>query len=122
MSPKFLEKQGTRREMLRSCAGFAGSALLVKLFPETLLSAGVSAFRQQEGAAPIDRLAAMRAQMGATPIEAQPLANNLTLLSGPGGNVAVLKGPDGKILVDTFLLPAWPNLEKTLDALGNGRS
>jgi glyoxylase-like metal-dependent hydrolase (beta-lactamase superfamily II) len=41
------------------------------------------------------------------------------LLSGPGGNVAVLKGPDGKILVDTFLLPAWPNLKRTLDALGN---
>jgi len=122
MSPKFLEKQGTRREMLRSCAGFARSALLVKLFPGTLLSAGVPAFRQQAETAPTDRLAAVRAQMGATPIEAQPLANNLTLLSGPGGNVAVLKGPDGKILVDTFLLPAWPNLEKTLDALGNGRS
>jgi cyclase len=120
MIPKFLEKQGTRREMLRSCAGFARSALLVKLFPGTLLSAGVPAFRQQAETAPTDRLAAVRAQMGATPIEAQPLANNLTLLSGPGGNVAVLKGPDGKILVDTFLLPAWPNLKKTLDALGNG--
>jgi hypothetical protein len=61
----------------------------------------------------------MRAQMGAAPIQAQPLAENLTLLSGPGGNVVVLNGPDGKIVVDTFLMPAWPKLKETLDGLGN---
>lgn len=105
--------------MLRNCAGFAGSALLVKLFPSTLLSAGLPSLRQQAATAPTDPLAAMRAQMGAAPIEAQVLAKNLTLLSGPGGNVVVLNGPDGKILVDTFLLPAWPKLKKTLDGLGN---
>jgi len=78
MSPKFLDKQSTRREMLRNSAGFAGSALLAQL-----------------------------------------LAENLTLLSGPGGNVVVLNGPDGKIVVDTFLLPAWPKLKAALDGLGN---
>jgi cyclase len=31
----------------------------------------------------------------------------------------VLNGPDGKIVVDTFLMPAWPKLKKTLDGLGN---
>jgi hypothetical protein len=51
----------------------------------------------------------MRAQMGSVPIHLQPLAENLTLLSGPGGNVVVLNGADGKIVVDTFLMPAWPN-------------
>ena len=61
----------------------------------------------------------MRAQMGSAPIQAQPLAENLTLLSGPGGNVVVLNGPDGKIMVDTFLLPAWPKLKETLAGLGN---
>ena len=57
--------------------------------------------------------------MGAAPIQAQPLAENLTLLSGPGGNVVVLNGPDGKLVVDTFLLPAWPKLQETLAGLGN---
>jgi cyclase len=109
MSPKFLEKQSTRREMLRNSAGFAGSALLAQLFPASLLSAGVPGLRRQAATAPTDRLAAMRAQMGATPI----------LLSGPGGNVVVLNGPDGKIVVDTFLLPAWPKLKETLDGLGH---
>jgi hypothetical protein len=47
MSPKFLEKQSTRREMLRKSAGFAGSALLAQLFPASLLSAGVPGLRQQ---------------------------------------------------------------------------
>ena len=119
MSAKFLQKQSARREMLRNSAGFAGSALLAQLFPASLLSAGVPGLRQQAATAPTDHLAAMRAQMGATPIQAQPLAENLTLLSGPGGNVVVLNGPDGKIVVDTFLLPAWPKLKETLDGLGN---
>ncbi len=61
----------------------------------------------------------MREQMGSAPIQSQPLADNLTLLSGPGGNVVVLSGPEGKIVVDTFLLPAWPKLKEMLDGLGN---
>jgi cyclase len=119
MSPKFLERQSTRREMLRNSAAFAGSALLARLFPASLLSAGVPDLRQQAATASTDPLAAMRAQMGGAPIQSQPLADQLTLLSGPGGNVVVLNGPDGKIVVDTFLMPAWPKLKKTLDGLGN---
>src|ERR1700686_287370 len=119
MSPKFLEKQSTRREMLWNYAGFAGSALMAQLFPASLLSAGVPGLRQQASTPPTDSLAAMRAQMGSAPIQSQPLAENLTLLSGPGGNVVVLNGPDGKIVVDTFLSPAWPKLKETLDGLGN---
>jgi cyclase len=119
MSPRFLEKQITRRELFRTSAVFAGSALLAQVFPASLLSAGVPGFQQQAATVPTDRLSAMRAQMGATPIQAQPLAENLTLLSGPGGNVVVLHGPDGKVVVDTFLLPAWPKLKETLDGLGN---
>ena len=114
MSPKFLEKQSTRREMLRNSAALTGTAFLAQLFPASLLNAGVPGFKQQTAAAPADHLAAMRAQMGTTPIQAQPLAENLTLLSGPGGNVVVLK-----IVVDTFLMPAWPKLKGTLDGLGN---
>ena len=119
MSSKFMQMQSTRREMLRNSAGFAGSAFLAQLLPASLLSAGVPGVPQQAANAPADRLAAMRGQMGATPIQAQPLAENLTLLSGPGGNVVVLNGPDGKMVVDTFLLPAWPKLKETLDGLGN---
>ena len=74
MSPKGLERQSSRREMLRNSAGFAGSALLAQLFPASLLSAGVPDLRQQSATASTDALAAMRAQMGSAPIQSQPLA------------------------------------------------
>jgi cyclase len=105
--------------MLRNSAAFAGSALLAQLFPASLLGAGVPDLRQQAATPPTDSVAAMRTQMGTVPIQSQPLAENLTLLSGPGGNVVVLNGPDGKIVVDTFLLPAWPKLKENLDGLGS---
>jgi len=79
---------------------------------ETLLPRGV---RTQQTP---DRLSAFRAQVGAAPITTQRLAENLTMLSGPGGNVVVLSGTDGLVVVDTFAAPAWPRLEESLAALG----
>jgi glyoxylase-like metal-dependent hydrolase (beta-lactamase superfamily II) len=87
-----------------------GAGVLVDgLLPRRLASAAAG---QQ------DPLAAFRAQLGAIPIQAQPLAENLTLLSGPGGNVVVLRGPDGMLVVDTFVAPAWPKLQESLKGLG----
>jgi hypothetical protein len=56
MIPSFLQKQNTRRGMLRNCAGFAGSALLAQLFPPSLLNAGVPALCQQAATPPTDSL------------------------------------------------------------------
>jgi hypothetical protein len=61
----------------------------------------------------------MRAQTGTVPIHSQPLAESLTSLSVPLENVVVLNWPDDKIVVDTFLLPAWSILKEDLDRLGN---
>jgi glyoxylase-like metal-dependent hydrolase (beta-lactamase superfamily II) len=112
MDSDSLLKQSTRREMLRNSASFGAGALLAQLFCGSLLRA-VPAHAQQAAPA-VDPLAAIRAQIGAVPIQTQKLAENLTLLSGPGGNVVVLNGPDGKFVVDTFLAPAWPNLKQSL--------
>ena len=73
---------------------------------------------QQPGQDPI---AAQRAAMGAAPIERLTLAPNLTMLSGPGGNVVVLSGPDGKVVVDGFVQTAWMSLKQILDGMGNQR-
>src|SRR6267154_1117148 len=67
-----------------------------------------------------DPTAAFRAQIGAVPIQARQLGDNLTLLSGPGGNVVVLHGSDGLIVVDTFVAPAWPKLQESLAGLAGG--
>ena len=94
----------------------AGGIWFSQFFPKKLLFATTPAFAQQAASAPADPVAAFRAQMGSIPIQAQKLADNLTLLSGPGGNVAVLDGRDGKLLVDTFVSPAWLKLKNALDS------
>jgi glyoxylase-like metal-dependent hydrolase (beta-lactamase superfamily II) len=97
----------TRRDWLRTVSALGAGAVADVLLPRR-------AWLQQ----PQDPLATFRAQIGAAPIKSQPLADNLTLLSGPGGNVVVLHGADGLVMVDTFVAPAWPKLEEALKALG----
>ena len=109
----------SRREVLRGAAVAAGSAFLPSLLPNALARMAALGYGQQAGAAAADPLAAIRAMFGAIPIQSQKLTDNLTLLSGPGGNVAVLGGHDGKLVVDTFVAPAWPKLKDALSALGS---
>ena len=106
----------TRREMLRTAAALTGGALAARFFPSALVRAATPAFPQKKTAA--DQVAAMRAQFGGMPIQTQKLTDSITLLSGPGGNVVVLNGRDGKLLGDTFVMPAWPHLKEALDAIG----
>jgi cyclase len=97
---------GTRREWLRTMAALGAGSLVDALIP---------AWAQQPTQ---DPTAAFRAQIGAVPIKTQPLDEHLTLLSGPGGNVVVLHGSDGLVMVDTFVAPAWPKLQESLATLG----
>lgn len=108
----------TRREILRGTGALAGSCALSHLFPEALAGA-TPRFAQQSGPKPADALAAARARFGKVPIESVKLSDNLTLLMGPGGNVVILNGADGKLLVDTFTQLAWDRFKKTLDDLSN---
>ena len=61
----------------------------------------------------------MRAQLAATPIETVKLSDNLTMLAGPGGNVIVMHGADGKFVVDSFVQAVWGKLKHTLDGISN---
>jgi glyoxylase-like metal-dependent hydrolase (beta-lactamase superfamily II) len=74
----------------------------------------------QAAVAPADAIAALRARMGSVPITTTRLSDRLLMLSGPGGNVVVLHGFEGKLVVDSFMQPAWPQLKSTLDGLGGG--
>src|SRR6202140_1424561 len=118
MKFNFLQKQTSRREMLRGSATLAGSAFLAHLFPATLLRASAAGYAQQ-ASSPAEQLASFRAQFNAVPVETQKLADNVTMFDGPGGPVVALNGPDGKFVVDTFVAPAWPRLKEALDGLGN---
>jgi cyclase len=117
LKSSFLQKQTSRRDILRGSVTLAGSAFLAQLLPTTLLRASAAARAQEPSAA--DLLASMRAKFNAAPLETQRLAEDVTVLSGPGGSVVVLNGSDGKFVVDTFVAPAWPRLKEALDGLGN---
>src|SRR3984885_7471805 len=116
MKSNFLQKQTSRRDILRGSVSLAGSAFLVHLLPAPLLGASAAPAQAPSAA---DLRAKMRAWFNAFPLETQKLADNITMLSGPGGSVVVLNGPDGKFVVDTFVAPAWPRLKEALGGLGN---
>jgi glyoxylase-like metal-dependent hydrolase (beta-lactamase superfamily II) len=47
----------------------------------------------------------------------QNLRRNISVLFGAGGNIAVLTGPDGKLVVDAEIVTARPNVSKALASI-----
>lgn len=50
-------------------------------------------------------------------IAVQPLRRNITVLLGAGGNIAVLTGPDGKLLVDAEIKTAQTKVSEALASI-----
>jgi glyoxylase-like metal-dependent hydrolase (beta-lactamase superfamily II) len=50
-------------------------------------------------------------------VTVQTLRRNITVLLGAGGNIAVLTGPDGKLLVDAEIVSARPNVSAALASI-----
>jgi hypothetical protein len=111
-------KQITRREILQGAGALAGGWALSNIFPGSF-SAGSSAFARSTPAFPIDGVEQARHRFEKVPIESVKLSDDLTLLMGPGGNVVVLNGKDGKLIVDTFTQLAWDRFKKSLDDISN---
>ena len=111
MDSETIFKRTTRREILLATGALAGGWAASHVFP-TVLAGATPRFARQGGATGGDALGAARARFGKVPIESMKLSENLTLLRGPGGNVVVLNGKDGKLLVDTFTQLAWDRFKK----------
>jgi glyoxylase-like metal-dependent hydrolase (beta-lactamase superfamily II) len=103
----------TRRGFLRTTALVGGATLIARYAPGVETPGALG----RQAPAPDPLVEKMRAQMGAAPIETTKLAEGVVMLSGPGGNIVVLTGRDGKIVVDSFVQPAWPRLKSTLDGI-----
>jgi glyoxylase-like metal-dependent hydrolase (beta-lactamase superfamily II) len=50
-------------------------------------------------------------------VTVQNLRRNISVLLGAGGNIVVLTGPDGKVLVDAEIVTARPNVSKALASI-----
>ena len=87
------------------------------------ISAGVGAFAprwaftQSQSAPPTDRLTQMRTGAASTPIKTTKLYDNLWLLQGAGGNMAVQTGKDGIILIDSSFATAVPHIKEAIAAI-----
>jgi glyoxylase-like metal-dependent hydrolase (beta-lactamase superfamily II) len=99
--------QIARRKILQGAGALAGGWAFSQIVPEMLL------------ASPMDGIVQARHRFENVPIETVKLSDSLTLLMGPGGNVVVLNGTDGKLLVDTFTQGAWDRFKATLDGISN---
>jgi cyclase len=122
MSQEFFLKAATRREMLRAASLFGGGSALAGLLPRTVLAeAQVAAANnaQKKSVAPADPVEQMKQQMSGVPLQIMKLRDNIQMLSGPGGNMVVLDGPDGKILVDSSFAIVAPKVKQALDGISN---
>lgn len=63
-------------------------------------------------------VARMRKQAATASITTQSLRGGISVLAGAGGNIAVLDGRDGKLLVDAGISTARRQVEKALIAIG----
>ncbi|HTP67460.1 MAG TPA: MBL fold metallo-hydrolase [Dongiaceae bacterium] len=95
----------SRRAFVRGIAGTAAlSALPTQSVTRYTQKASITA-------------AQMRAGGVAAKIVTMPVRNNVRALMGSGGNIVVLPGPDGKILVDTGLATSRTQITKALAAI-----
>jgi cyclase len=112
MDDEFFLPSTGRREMLRAASVLAAEGALASLLPRRLLAAA-----QSDPA--VDPVEESTRKMASVPLQTLPLRDNIHLLFGPGGNMVVLDGPDGKILVDSSFARVAPKVKEMLDAFSS---
>lgn len=101
--PRFVETLGLSRRRFLVLTGASGVALLLK-------PCGLFA----EAASPVTII---RAEAATAKIEIHKLRENISVLEGSGGNIAVLTGRDGKLLVDAGIPGTRAGITDALDSL-----
>ena len=80
------------------------------------LAGGSAARARAEAVSPVVKIneAAAKAE-----ITVQPLRRNISVLTASGGNITVLTGPAGKLLVDAGIAVSRPRIEAALDGISD---
>ena len=92
----------SRRAFCLCCLASAGFAATGTLTPR-------QAFAEARGLVSL-----IKDSAATSPIVVHKLRNNISAVEGSGGNIAVLTGPDGKVLVDAGIGVSRPQLMKAL--------
>ncbi|HRI11939.1 MAG TPA: MBL fold metallo-hydrolase [Verrucomicrobiota bacterium] len=87
---------------------------IVPLFSVCLAALAIRVSAQQQ---PPERPARQGQDLSKVEITATPVAGNIQLLEGSGGNIGVSVGPDGLLIVDTQFLPLADKINAALKRL-----
>ena len=98
----------TRRGFCMCCAGAKAAALTGGFL------APRQAFAEARGIVSL-----IKDSAATSPITVHTLRGSISVLEGSGGNVAVLTGADGMVLVDAGIAVSRPQMAKALSSLGN---
>ena len=101
-----------RRDALKAMAGLAATSALGGL---ARASQGVSEDDSLPGL-----MRKLLPMMGTIPVAVSSLGAGLSLITGPGGNIAALPGPDGVVMVDSFVPSGGAELASAVRKLGAG--
>jgi glyoxylase-like metal-dependent hydrolase (beta-lactamase superfamily II) len=93
-------------------------------FLEFGIAAGAAALTPRwmdaQSAAVTANAAPAHADAANTPIKSTKLYDNVFLLQGQGGNMALQTGPDGNLLIDSSFAPAVPRIREAIAAVNSG--
>jgi glyoxylase-like metal-dependent hydrolase (beta-lactamase superfamily II) len=109
----------TRREFLAYSGGLTAAGLLASGWGSRLVAQAAQASPERQAIISSDMVAQMRAAGATAKLSTEKLADATYVISGSGGNVAVLVGTDGKVLVDSGFATSAPQFKTALGALGN---
>jgi glyoxylase-like metal-dependent hydrolase (beta-lactamase superfamily II) len=70
-------------------------------------------------AKPVSPVVMINKAAATTPIDTTPLRGSLSMLSGSGGNITVLTGKQGKLMVDAGIAVSRPRVESALAAISS---
>ncbi len=84
----------------------------------TFAATGASLTPRQASAEALGIVDSIKRAAAKDPILAHPLRGDVTVLEGSGGNIAVLNGPDGKLLVDCGIGVSRPQIVRALSDIG----
>jgi glyoxylase-like metal-dependent hydrolase (beta-lactamase superfamily II) len=84
-----------------------------------VVGAASSPARADGPAKPVSPVIMINKAAATTPIDTTPLRGSLSMLSGSGGNITVLSGKQGKLMVDAGIAVSRPRVEAALAAISS---